>query len=305
MNAVPIRRGRGKARASLAIIDAAHDILFEIQPATVRAVCYRLFAAGLIPNMSKTSTAKVSRLLVGAREDGVIPWGWIVDETRAPEHVSSWGDPEQLIRAAVDQYRKDYWSDQPERVEVWSEKGTVRGTVAPVLQELGVTFRVMHGYGSATSIYGAAADSLQGVKLLTVLYVGDWDPSGLHMSEVDLPARIARYKGVIHFRRVALTAHDVAPGTTIPHFEVSTKAKDPRYAWFRGRYGTRCWELDALSPVKLRKRVHDAIVALLDMTKWNRAVEVEKVERESMAGFLNTWHQTISGPVSKCPGGAP
>ncbi|MGH8115077.1 MAG: hypothetical protein ACREPS_08510 [Rhodanobacteraceae bacterium] len=297
------RQGRGKARASIAIIDEAYTILDEIQPATVRAVCYRLFAAGLIPNMGKTATGKVSRLLVGAREDGVIPWEWIVDETRAPEYVNSWDNPDALIGAAIRQYRKDYWTDQPNRVEVWSEKGTVRGTIAPVLHELGVTFRVMHGYGSATSIHSAAADSLDGDKLLTVLYVGDWDPSGLHMSEVDLPARIERYNGVVHFQRIALDKHDVAPGTTIPHFEVATKVNDPRFQWYAKRYGTRCWELDALSPVTLRERVRDAIVDLLDMTKWNRAVEVEKAERESMHDFLDTWHRTISIPVPKYPEG--
>ena len=30
-------------------------------------------------------------------------------------------------------YRRDRWADQPEWVEIWSEKGTVRGTIAPVL----------------------------------------------------------------------------------------------------------------------------------------------------------------------------
>ena len=60
---------------------------------------------------------------------------------------------------------------QPRRVEVWSEKGTVRGTVAPVLNEYGVTFRVMHGYGSATSIHGIAQETLDSTKPITVLYI--------------------------------------------------------------------------------------------------------------------------------------
>lgn len=299
------RRGRGKSRASLAIIGEACTILAEIRPATVRAVCYRLFAAGLIPNMGKTSTAKVSRLLVGAREAGVIPWEWIVDETREAERIASWDNPDSIIREAVRSYRKDYWADQPERVEGWSEKGTVRGTLAPVLHEYGVTFRVQHGYGSATAIHEAAQDSIADDKPLTVLYVGDWDPSGLHMSACDLPERVARYGGSVTMRRVALTADDVAPGTTIPHFDAITKAKDPRYRWFRQRFGLRCWELDALSPVTLRERVADAVADMLDMDKWNQAVKVERAERESMADFLDTWHRTISLPVSKYPKGAP
>lgn len=293
--------GRGKSKASLAIIDAAVDILTEIQPASVRACCYRLFALGLIPNMSKGSTDKVSRLLVGAREDGVIPWGWIVDETRAVEQVASWNNPDELIGSAVAQYRKDYWADQAERIEVWSEKGTIRGTLKPVLDEYGVAFRVMHGYGSATAIKNAAEDSTGGDKM-TAFYVGDWDPSGLHMSAVDLPARLQRYGGVVDLQRIALTADDV--GTTIPSFDAATKTGDPRHRWFREHYGARCWELDAMSPVTLRERVRSAIVGKLDMGLWMRAVEVERAECESMTGFLSTWQGLFRGQPENTKGGA-
>jgi hypothetical protein len=47
----------------------------------VRAVCYRLFTMNIIDDMSKASTNKVSTQLTWAREQGVIPWSWIVDET--------------------------------------------------------------------------------------------------------------------------------------------------------------------------------------------------------------------------------
>lgn len=48
--------GRGKSAGSLALIEASHRILAEIQPASVRAVCYRLFIEGLIPSMSRGNT---------------------------------------------------------------------------------------------------------------------------------------------------------------------------------------------------------------------------------------------------------
>src|SRR3954447_8011808 len=136
---------RGKTQRSLDLIDAAITILAEIQPATIRAVCYRLFVAGVIDSMAKTNTNRVSTQLVWAREQGRLDWDWIVDETRAPEYAYTWDSPEQLIGSTIAQYRKDRWTAQPRRVEIWSEKGTVRGTVAPVLDEYGVTFRVMHG----------------------------------------------------------------------------------------------------------------------------------------------------------------
>lgn len=135
------RVGRGKAQKTLAMVDAAIDILSVIQPTSVRAVCYQLFVRGVITSMSKNETNAVSRQLVWAREQGLLPWEWVVDETRAAERISTWAKPDDIISAAVNGYRRDYWQDQPQRLEVHSEKGTVRGTLAPVLDEYGVTLR--------------------------------------------------------------------------------------------------------------------------------------------------------------------
>jgi len=282
-----IRRQRGKSAASLALVDAAATILGEIQPASVRAVCYRLFTMGLIDNMSKGNTNRVSTQLVWAREEGLIPWEWIVDETRSAERTSAWTNPDAIIDAAVSGYRRDYWQDQPRRIEVWSEKGTVRGTLAPVLNEYGVTFRVMHGYGSATAINAIAEESQEGVKPLTAFYVGDWDPSGLHMSELDLPARIDRYGGAVDIERIALLDEDVSGD--LPSFDAATKTGDPRHRWFVDNYGERCWELDAMSPVLLRQRTKAFIFSALDRDAWAHAVAIEAVEVESMKAFSKSW----------------
>jgi hypothetical protein len=298
------RKGRGKSAKSLEIINASIRILEEIQPASVRAVCYRLFIEKLIPNMGKNSTGAVGKQLVYARENSLIPWDWIVDETREAETISSWRNPESLISAAVGQYRKDYWQTQPRRVEVWSEKGTVRGTVAPVLKEYGVTFRVMHGYGSATSIHGIAQETIQRAKPLTVLYIGDHDPSGLQMSELDLPARLERYGGRAKIIRIALDESDVRDDTELPWFPADDKAKDSRYEWFKTYYGDRCWEVDALSPVVLRERLDLAILELLDVDAWNLAIKIEAAEVESMRSILGTW-KSISQPDSKYSGEGP
>ena len=291
------RRGRGKSAKSLELVRFAKEILEEIQPATVRAVCYRLFVAGQIPDMSTNNTQRVSSQLVWGREQGIIPWEWIVDETREAERIAAWDNPEGIIGQAVRQYRKDYWSEQPNHVEVWSEKGTVRGTLAPVLKEYGVTFRVMHGFTSATSIFNVASDSVSTDKPLTAFYVGDWDPSGLYMSEVDLPERMSRYGGEANIIRVALTSEDTTGD--LPGFDADSKRKDPRYRWFVSRYGIRCWELDALPPPELRERVADAIRDLIDFDAWGHAIEVERVEVESMTTLLDSYRQSISRQVGK------
>jgi hypothetical protein len=283
---------RGKASRTLRIIAAARDILGQIQPATVRAVCYRLFVAGLILNMRKAATNSVSRLLKIAREEGDIPWKWIVDESREAEVVARWTSPDAIIRSAVRQYRRDYWQDQDRRVEVWSEKGTVRGTVGPVLDEYGVTFRVMHGYASATVINDIAAISNDPSKPLIALYVGDWDPSGKHMSDVDLTRRLQKYGADLGLHRVALRGDDLAG---LPSFDPETKRKDPRYQWFQRHVGTACYELDAMSPPRLRARVENEIRARIDLAKWEHARMVERAEVQSMKEFHKSWQASTCG----------
>ncbi len=282
--------GRGKAQKSLDLIDAAHEILDEIQPATVRAACYRLFVAGIIDSMEKRNTSKVSVQLTWAREQGIIPWSWVVDETREAECVPSWDDPAAFAQAVSRQYRRDNWCHQNTLVEVWSEKGTMRGTLAPVLNEYGVTFRVMHGFTSATSAYDAAqmiADEAH--RDVIIFYVGDWDPSGLFMSEIDLPNRLLKYGAEPDtFVRLALIETDIADGD-LPSFQASDKRKDPRYHWFVDRYGSRCWELDALSPVVLRDRLEAAIRTEIDWDAWRRCQLAEQAETACLTQVLTTW----------------
>ncbi|MES2360063.1 MAG: hypothetical protein V4529_17110 [Gemmatimonadota bacterium] len=289
-------KGRGKSRRNIDLIEAARAILSDIQPATVRAVCYQLFTRGLIASMAKNETNKVSTQLRDAREAGSIPWAWIVDETREPERINAWENPAAFVETVKRSYRRDRWAMQPEWIEVWSEKGTIRGTLAPVLDDFGVTFRVMHGYGSSTALHQAADDSNGSAKRLTVLYVGDWDPSGMHMSDVDLPARLARYGGNVEIVRVALTAGDLAGLPSFP-----AKPSDVRYRWYRERYGDKAWELDALNPATLRERVENTITMYLDIPVWNRAGVAERAEQESLTSILNTW-PGISRPASESGG---
>ena len=170
---------------SLDLIEAMHTIIAAAQPITGRGVGYKLFTAGLIPSMARSEMQRVYRLLKEARERAIILWEWIVDESHKLERVSSSDDPEEYARAVIQSYRRDYWNQQPVRVEVWSEKGTIRGVLSPVLDEYGVGFRVMHGFGSATEVYNIAQND--DGRPLIALYVGDWDPSGLFMSDRTCP----------------------------------------------------------------------------------------------------------------------
>jgi hypothetical protein len=279
------KKGRGMSLRSIDLIAPMRAIAGATQPITGRGIGYKLFTAGLIPSMSRADMAKVYRLLKIARERHLIPWEWIVDETRAIERVSTWADPEQYAACVARSYRRDFWDQQPHRVQVWSEKGTVRGVLAPVLDQYAVGFLPVHGFSSATSAHDVAQDD--DGRPLIVLYVGDFDPSGMFMSEVDLPTRLAKYDGDhVELRRIALTRDQVSG---LPSFPAADKRKDPRFKWFRSNYGARCWELDAMDPNDLRDCVEQEIKELIEPKAWRRCEAVNKAEQESLRTVLDEW----------------
>jgi hypothetical protein len=76
------KKGCGMGQRSLDLIKAIYSAAAAAQPITGRGVGYKLFTAGLIPSMAIQEMQRVYRLLRIAREQGTIPWEWIVDETR-------------------------------------------------------------------------------------------------------------------------------------------------------------------------------------------------------------------------------
>ncbi|MDY0068251.1 MAG: hypothetical protein RBS02_17965 [Steroidobacteraceae bacterium] len=157
----------------------------------------------------------------------------------------------------------------------------------------------MKGFGSFTAVRQAAEDSidLTSDRDAVALYIGDWDPSGLYMSEVDLPARLARYGSRWSFRRIALVRDDL---DGLPHFDTSTKKEDARPPWYLKNTTadpSKSWELDAMDPNDLRERVRVEIERYMDLDAWQRALDVEAVEKESMQDFHAEWLRRLGRVV--------
>ena len=153
----------------------------------------------------------------------------------------------------------------------------MRGVLGPVLNKYGIGFRVLHGFSGATTVYDVAQDRR---RLLKVLYVGDYDPSGLYMSERDLPDRLKKYGGDhIFIKRIALLRTDLDVVST---FEASDKTDDPRHKWFVESFGDQCAELDAMAPNDLRERVEEHIEGEIEPEAWERYLATNKAEQESL-----------------------
>lgn len=271
---------RGRSKVTLELLVACQKIIEETQPITVRGVCYRLFVAGLIDSMAVKNTQKISRLLTQAREEGSIPWEWIVDESRQTVVWRQYADLEEYGQEIAEQYRRDFWADQKSRVIVISEKATVRGILNPVVMHYGVNFLPVHGFNSATKMHDLAQDIATDHRRTVLLYVGDYDPSGMFMSEVDLPRRLSNYgasKDDYSLSRITLTRNDLR---RLPSFPAADKKKDPRHDWFVRRYGNRGWELDAMDPNTLRDRVQSQIARYVNPKDWEEHQLIEALQME-------------------------
>jgi hypothetical protein len=310
-------RGRGRTPKTLALIETITAIARANQPCGVRAIAYQLFVRHQIASMEKKNTKRVSELGTIAREEGTLPWEWITDLTRQAEEIPSWDDPVAFGRAVQSSYRRNKWAGQPVHVEIWSEKTTVASTIRPLLDTYEIPFQVLHGFSSATTIRIAACANLDRKQKTLILYIGDFDPSGLYMSEVDLPQRWARYSSGnppkeieieearealvsldVEIRRVALTFHDTIMLGARLGFPATDKKLDTRYPWFIEHHGHRCWELDAMAPTILRDRLEAAILAELDGEAWDRYVAVEELELEVIADTCQSWQSSL-GQVPK------
>jgi hypothetical protein len=246
--------------------------------------------------MDQKNTQKISRLLTWAREEAIIPWEWIADDSRYMEGQPHWRDLEGYAEAIEKSYRRDFWAHQGSRVIVISEKATVAGILRPVLEEYGVPFFAAHGFNSATKVHELAEQIRNDGRLYFFLYVGDYDCSGMHMSEEDLPERLQRYgavkingspkqldeimdgeaPGLFSFTRIALTDRDVE---SLPSFPA--KKTDPRYDWYSTVYGEEAWELDAMDPNDLRERVRSEIKQHISSSDWEQHKKIEATQRET------------------------
>jgi hypothetical protein len=277
------------------LIEHAHGVLEAENPMTVRQCFYRLVSQHALRN-SRKDYQKLSRVLTLAREQGDIPFDWIVDRSRPTYAASAWDDPKDYMKTCKTAYRKDYWSLQPNYCELWTEKDAIIGSIAELTNELGVTVRVGRGFLSTTKAHDIA-DLLQRIsKPKTVFYLGDHDPSG-RCIEREAAERVRKYGGRFAIQRLAIHAEDIAR-FELPPLRVKTKRDgdyaDSRAEGFIAEYGSECVELDALPPSELRQRIREAVEAIIDKRAWDRAILAETAELESIEDFIANWPHTAA-----------
>lgn len=263
------------------IIDQAHEILSEFHPMTVRQVYYQLVSRQVVEN-NRSRYQAVSDALVDARLEGLIPWEWIEDRLRRPRKVSMWNDLTAFARVA-DQYRRNVWDTQTRYLEVWLEKDALSGIFEDVLEDYGVTLNVGRGYDGWSSIRNAA-DRFQDGSNVTVLYFGDFDPSGDDMVR-SLGERLAQLGSNPNIIKVALTLEDIAMYDLPPNL---TKPTDTRRAAFVAKNGDVSVELDALPADILQTRLTEEVEQYMDMNALDKVKEQEDSERKQIVAAFHS-----------------
>lgn len=271
-----------------AILDEYQQQGFKL---SLRQLYYQLVARAYVPNTVR-SYQNIGNLVSNARQAGLIDWDMIEDRGRETVAVGHWNSPDEIVRAAANQFRIDKWADQPYHIECMVEKDALSGVLEPVCRDLDIAITANKGYSSSSTMYeiGRRLNSLfcKG-KEITVIYLGDHDPSGIDMTR-DVDERLTMYSslgtGMIEVVRLALNFKQVEEWQPP---ENPAKQTDSRFASYAAKFGKSSWELDAVEPAQLAGLVRDLVEARRDDDLWQDAVERENKMRSDLLTFANTY----------------
>jgi hypothetical protein len=257
---------------------------------SVRQLYYQLVARDVIPN-TEASYKRIAGLINDGRLAGLIDWDIIEDRNRDIEMRTRWKSGAQIVRAAADSFHMDMWQNQYHRAFVIVEKAALAGVLETVCQQYDVPMLAARGYPSVSIVRELALGHFKPALLkgqeITVLHLGDHDPSGLDMTR-DLTDRLGLFlPGLeVQIKRIALNMPQIELYRPPPN---PAKVTDSRFASYTKEYGPESWELDALRPDYLRKLLEGEIKGIVDAGSWRvREAEVESI-RAALTETADNW----------------
>jgi hypothetical protein len=262
-------------RKTLQIYIAILDYFEEMKPRlTVRQIYYALTVRNIIEK-TRNGYKQVCYHLRVMRKKGIIPYGWIADNTRYQLKPTTYKTLEDAINFWHQNYRRDLWAQQDTYVEIWVEKDALARVISPITMKYDVALMVVRGYSSETFLYECAED-IQNIGKETFIYhFGDHDPSGVNAAE-KIEEGLVKHGADVHFERVAVTPHQIE-SLRLPTRE--TKRSDPRSKNWGHKPSV---ELDALPPQIFRDLVKDCIEQHIDTILFERTKRIEELEKETL-----------------------
>jgi hypothetical protein len=283
----------------------ANQIILEygrygIEP-TVRQIYYQFVSRNLVANNEK-EYKKLGELINNARMCGLIDWDSVVDRTRPLWGKEHFDTPVEMVADVASQFHINMWDGQQSYVEVWIEKDALLSVIEGVCSEHDVPYMACRGYGSQSSIWRAGhyriRPMLQAGRDVTILYLGDHDPSGLNMTE-DLRKRLELFAGQpVNIQRLALNMDLVEQYAPPPN---PTKPKDSRTAGYEEQFGDTCWELDALDALVIRNLVKKAITDRIDLRAWIEQLNRQDQGRSELRRIADYWPKALKAAKPRKP----
>jgi len=276
------------------MIDVINGILDEYEGQgfrlSLRQLYYQLVARAYVPNTVQ-SYKRIGDMVSNGRQAGLIDWDMIEDRGRETVAVSHWKSPGEIVRAAASQFRIDKWEEQSVHIEVMVEKDALSGVLEPVCRDLDIAITANKGYSSSSTMY-EIGQRLNGLarhgKTITVIYLGDHDPSGIDMTR-DVADRLTMYSELdnedIEVIRLALNWAQIEEWKPP---ENPAKQTDSRFASYAAKFGMSSWELDAVEPAQLAQLVRTLVAARRNDGLWDKAVKREAEMRAKLLAFANS-----------------
>lgn len=182
-------------KVKLAVIN---EIIEEYQAQdyrlTLRQLYYQLVSRDIIPN-SVSEYRKISVLLTEGRMAGIVDWDAIEDRLRRPDKPAAWNNAADIMDSVIYQFEKPRMAGQANYIETWVEKDALSGVLSRVTYKYHVPICVNRGYSSASAMFTAYERFMRAIKNdqpVTILYLGDYDPSGIDMIR-DINDRILEF----------------------------------------------------------------------------------------------------------------
>ena len=264
---------------------------------TLRQLYYQLVARGIIENNMR-SYKNTGNLINDARLAGLIDWNAIEDRTRSLKGLTHWSNPQEIIRSASYQYKKDLWKNQKYHLEVWVEKEALAEVVEKACRPWDINYFCCRGYVSQSEMWSAAQRLVQQTytgKDCVIIHLGDHDPSGIDMSR-DIEDRLQMFgnqDGGLTFRnhflglrRIALNMDQIETFSPPPN---PAKLTDSRCKSYMDKYGDESWELDALEPKVLNDLIQGTICEYADLDYMKRVRSEVETEKEVMNSVCDDW----------------
>jgi hypothetical protein len=283
----------GRIRASKAEMQERRQALFGIiarwKPMTVRQVFYQATVIGII-DKTEAGYDKVGETLVQMRREGMLPYDWIVDNTRWQRRPRTYDSIQDALDDSIETYRKSLWTNADSYVEIWLEKDALTGVLLPITGKYDVPLMTARGYASLSFLY-EAADYLQDVDVPAYIYhFGDYDHAGVHAgTKIEEELREMAPDTEIHFERIAVLPRQIREWRLPTRPAKRYQGRPQARLHGRAISETHAVELDAIRPDLLRDLCERTIQKHLPQEEFKRLLKIEAAEKAAAEEMKANW----------------